>query len=139
MGWMHNRVRMIVGSFLTKDLLIDWREGEAWFWDTLVDGDEANNTSQWQWIAGTGADAQPFFRIFNPIKQSRDFDPEGDYIRSFVPELSDLPNEAIHAPWEANGDTLKKAGVALGKTYPRPIVEHKEARDRANAAFQATR
>lgn len=139
MGWMHNRVRMIVGSFLTKDLLIDWREGEAWFWDTLVDGDEANNTSQWQWIAGTGADAQPFFRIFNPIKQSQDFDPEGDYIRSFVPELSKLPAKAIHAPWEADGATLDEAGVTLGETYPRPIVDHKEARDRANAAFQATR
>ena len=120
-------------------MLIDWREGEAWFWDTLVDGDEANNTSQWQWIAGTGADAQPFFRIFNPLKQSQDFDPEGDYIRSFVPELSELPAKAIHAPWEADGATLEKAGVTLGKTYPRPIVDHKEARDRANAAFQATR
>ncbi|MCM2503025.1 DNA photolyase family protein [Aureimonas altamirensis] len=138
-GWMHNRVRMIVGSFLTKDLLIDWRKGEAWFWDTLVDGDEANNTSQWQWIAGTGADAQPFFRIFNPVKQSRDFDPGGDYIRSFVPELSKLPDKAIHAPWEADDDTLRQAGVALGETYPKPIVDHGEARDRANAAFQATR
>lgn len=138
-GWMHNRVRMIVGSFLTKDLLIDWRKGEDWFWDTLVDGDEANNTSQWQWIAGTGADAQPFFRIFNPVKQSRDFDPRGDYIRTFVPELAELSDKAIHAPWEADSDILKQAGVTLGKTYPKPIVDHGEARDRANAAFQATR
>ena len=134
-GWMHNRVRMIVGSFLTKDLLIDWREGEAWFWDTLVDGDIASNTAQWQWIGGAGADAQPFFRIFNPITQSEKFDPDGSYIRHFVPELKDLPKKAIHAPWDADASILKKAGVELGKTYPRPIVDHSEGRKRALAAY----
>ncbi|MCQ0988940.1 DNA photolyase family protein [Jiella sp. LLJ827] len=134
-GWMHNRVRMIVGSFLTKDLLIHWREGESWFWDTLVDGDIASNTAQWQWIGGSGADAQPFFRIFNPITQSERFDPKGEYIRNFVPELRDLPAKAIHAPWEADQKTLEEAGVALGETYPKPIVDHGEARERALAAY----
>ncbi|MBP0618078.1 cryptochrome/photolyase family protein [Jiella mangrovi] len=134
-GWMHNRVRMIVGSFLTKDLLIDWRDGERWFWDTLVDGDIASNTAQWQWIGGAGADAQPFFRIFNPITQSEKFDPKGDYIRTFVPELKDLPSTAIHAPWEADESTLAEAGVTLGKTYPKPIVDHGEARQRALDAY----
>ena len=134
-GWMHNRVRMIVGSFLTKDLLIDWREGERWFWDTLVDGDIASNTAQWQWIGGSGADAQPFFRIFNPITQSEKFDKDGTYIRRFVPELKDLPAKAIHAPWEADADVLKKAGVTLGKTYPKPLVDHGKARKRALAAY----
>lgn len=134
-GWMHNRVRMIVGSFLTKDLLIDWRKGESWFWDTLVDGDIASNTSQWQWIGGSGADAQPYFRIFNPITQSERFDPDGDYIRSFVPELKDLPAKAIHAPWEAGAEILEKAGVTLGETYPKPMVDHGEARQRALDAY----
>ena len=135
-GWMHNRVRMIVGSFLTKDLLIDWREGERWFWDTLVDGDIASNTAQWQWIGGSGADAQPFFRIFNPITQSERFDPAGAYIRRFVPELKELPAKAIHAPWQADEATLEEAGVRLGETYPAPIVDHKGARDRALAAYR---
>ncbi|WAP70547.1 cryptochrome/photolyase family protein [Jiella pelagia] len=138
-GWMHNRVRMIVGSFLTKDLLIDWRDGESWFWDTLVDGDIASNTSQWQWVAGSGADAQPFFRIFNPITQSEKFDPKGDYIRTYVPELRDMPAKAIHAPWEAGKDILAKAGVRLGVTYPKPIVDHGEARQRALEAYQAVK
>ncbi|NDV88765.1 deoxyribodipyrimidine photo-lyase [Aurantimonas aggregata] len=136
-GWMHNRVRMIVGSFLTKDLLIDWREGEAWFWDTLVDGDVASNNAQWQWIAGSGADAQPFFRIFNPITQSEKFDPDGAYIRQYVPELNDLPARVIHAPWTAAASTLHEAGVVLGKTYPAPIVDHGKARDRALAAYRS--
>lgn len=138
-GWMHNRVRMIVGSFLTRDLLIDWREGERWFWDTLVDGDAASNTSQWQWIAGTGADAQPFFRIFNPLTQSRKFDSGGDYIRRFVPELAKLPDKVIHAPWEASDTVLKKAGVTLGETYPRPVVDHDEARRRALEAYETVK
>ncbi|MDY8109793.1 deoxyribodipyrimidine photo-lyase [Fulvimarina sp. 2208YS6-2-32] len=134
-GWMHNRVRMIVGSFLTKDLLIDWRDGERWFWDTLVDGDIASNTSQWQWIGGSGADAQPFFRIFNPITQSERFDKKGAYIRQFVPELRDMPDKHIHAPWKAGRDVLEKAGVKLGETYPEPVVDHSDARDRALSAY----
>ncbi|EAU40527.1 DNA photolyase [Fulvimarina pelagi HTCC2506] len=134
-GWMHNRVRMIVGSFLTKDLLIDWRDGERWFWDTLVDGDIASNTAQWQWIGGAGADAQPFFRIFNPITQSERFDKNGAYIRQFVPELKEMPDKHIHAPWKADKDVLEKAGVKLGETYPEPLVDHSEARDRALSAY----
>ncbi len=134
-GWMHNRVRMIVGSFLTKDLLIDWRDGERWFWDTLVDGDAASNPAQWQWVAGSGADAQPFFRVFNPVTQSEKFDPDGTYIRRFVPELAKLPDKAIHAPWSATAETLAKAGIKLGETYPKPIVDHKAARERALAAY----
>ncbi len=138
-GWMHNRVRMIVGSFLVKHLLIDWREGEKWFWDTLVDGDPAANPAQWQWVAGTGADASPYFRIFNPILQAEKFDKDGSYIKKYVPELADLPPQYLAAPWDAPTIELKKAGVTLGKTYPNPIVDHKEARDRALAALQASR
>ncbi len=135
-GWMHNRVRMIVGSFLVKDLLIHWREGEAWFWDTLVDADLASNASQWQWVAGSGADAAPYFRIFNPVTQGEKFDPEGEYVRKWVPELKDLPKKHIHAPWDAPEDVLEKAGVTLGKTYPKPIVDHKEARKRALEGYE---
>ena len=138
-GWMHNRLRLIVGSFLTRDLLIDWREGERWFWDALVDGDEASNTSQWQWIGGTGADAQPFFRIFNPVAQGQKFDGKGEYIRRFVPELAGLSDRDIHSPWTAGAAALEKAGVTLGKTYPAPIVDHAEARDRALAAYRSIR
>lgn len=135
-GFMHNRVRMIVASFLIKDLLIDWREGERWFRDTLVDADPASNAASWQWVAGSGADAAPFFRIFNPTSQGEKFDPEGAYIRRFVPELKDMPNKFIHKPSEAPLTVLKDAGVSLGKTYPKPIVDHGKARDAAMAAFQ---
>jgi len=130
-GWMHNRVRMVVASFLIKDLLIDWREGAKWFWDTLVDADLANNTLGWQWVAGCGADAAPFFRIFNPVLQGEKFDPGGAYVRRWVPELRSLPDRWIHRPWEAPGSVIERAGVVLGKTYPRPIVDHAFARDRA--------
>lgn len=130
-GWMHNRVRMIVASFLIKDLLIPWQEGEAWFWDTLVDADLANNAASWQWVAGCGADAAPYFRIFNPTTQGRKFDPDGDYVREFVTELAGLPAKYIHAPSEAPENVLREAGVSLGKTYPKPILDHGEARRRA--------
>ena len=138
-GWMHNRVRMITASFLIKDLLIDWREGERWFRDTLVDADPASNAASWQWVAGSGADAAPFFRIFNPITQGEKFDPEGTYVRRFVPELKDMPDRFLHRPFEAPLLVLKEAGVSLGKTYPLPIVDHGKARDAAMAAFQALR
>ncbi|MCB1438316.1 MAG: deoxyribodipyrimidine photo-lyase [Nitratireductor sp.] len=134
-GYMHNRVRMIVASFLTKHLLIHWRLGEKWFWDTLVDGDHANNAASWQWVAGCGADAAPYFRIFNPITQSRKFDPDGEYIRRYVPEIADLPDKHLHAPWEAPEDVLSDAGIQLGQTYPKPMVEHSCARERALAAY----
>lgn len=138
-GFMHNRVRMITASFLIKDLLIDWREGERWFRDTLVDADPASNAASWQWVAGSGADAAPFFRIFNPVSQGEKFDPEGQYVRRFVPELKDMPNKFIHKPWEAPLTVLRDAGVSLGKTYPLPIVDHGKARDAAMAAFQGLR
>jgi deoxyribodipyrimidine photo-lyase len=136
-GWMHNRVRMITASFLIKHLLIDWREGEAWFWDTLVDADPASNPGGWQWVAGSGADAAPFFRIFNPIAQGEKFDPEGLYVRRWVPELAQLPAAVIHAPWTASPIELAAAGVRLGETYPEPIVDHAAARARALEAFKA--
>lgn len=134
-GWMHNRARMIVGSFLVKDLLIDWRKGEEWFWDTLVDADLANNSMGWQWIAGCGVDAAPYFRIFNPMTQGEKFDPAGDYIRRWVPELRRLPNRWIHRPWEAPNIILEDAGVIIGKHYPKPIVDHAIARKRALEAY----
>ena len=135
-GWMHNRVRMIVASFLTKHLLIDWRKGEDWFWDTLVDADPASNAASWQWVAGSGADAAPYFRIFNPVLQGEKFDAEGDYVRRFIPELAQMPKKFIHKPWAAPEQVLAAAGVRLGDTYPHPIVDHKLARDRALAAYQ---
>jgi deoxyribodipyrimidine photo-lyase len=138
-GWMHNRVRMIVGSFLVKDLMLPWQAGEAWFWDTLVDADLANNTVNWQWVAGCGADASPFFRIFNPVTQGEKFDPDGAYIRRYVPELARLPDKYIHHPWDAPAAVLSSAGVHLGRTYPQPMVDHAHARTRALAAFRATR
>lgn len=136
-GWMHNRVRMVVASFLIKHLLIDWRLGEQWFWDTLVDADPANNTASWQWVAGSGADAAPYFRIFNPVLQGEKFDPDGVYVRQWVPEIAGLPHEFIHKPWRASETTLAEAGVTLGKTYPQPIVDHDMARKRALAAFES--
>jgi deoxyribodipyrimidine photo-lyase len=135
-GWMHNRVRMVVASFLVKDLLLDWRHGERWFWDTLVDADLANNAANWQWVAGCGADAAPFFRIFNPVLQGEKFDPDGGYVRRWVPELARLPDELLHAPWQAGPIELAAAGIELGRDYPRPIVEHGFARHRALRALQ---
>jgi deoxyribodipyrimidine photo-lyase len=130
-GTMHNRVRMIAASFLVKDLLIDWRDGEAWFWDTLVDADPANNPANWQWVAGSGADAAPYFRIFNPILQGEKFDPDGVYVKRWVPELARLPPALLHRPWAASLDQAAAAGLRLGETYPRPIVDHAAARQRA--------
>jgi len=138
-GVMHNRVRMIVASFLSKHLLIDWREGETWFWDTLVDADAASNPANWQWVAGSGADAAPYFRVFNPILQGEKFDPKGEYVRGFVPELEDMPAKFIHRPWAAPEATLADAGVTLGQSYPRPVVDHDTARQRALAAYQTMR
>jgi deoxyribodipyrimidine photo-lyase len=138
-GWMHNRVRMVAASFLIKHLLIDWRYGEQWFWDTLIDADPANNTASWQWVAGCGADAAPYFRIFNPTLQGEKFDPDGKYIRHWVPEIAKLPDEFLNKPWDTPDDVLEKAGVTLGKTYPKPIVDHQEARARALAGLKKTR
>jgi deoxyribodipyrimidine photo-lyase len=130
-GWMHNRVRMLTASLLTKNLLIDWRTGENWFWDTLVDADPANNPASWQWVAGSGADAAPYFRIFNPVTQGEKFDPGGDYVREWVPELKGMPDKWVHKPWLADAATLDKAGLKLGVTYPEPIVDLKSSRERA--------
>lgn len=135
-GYMHNRVRMIVGSFLVKNLLLHWHHGEDWFWDTLLDADLANNSASWQWIAGCGADAAPFFRIFNPVTQGAKFDSDGAYVRRFVPELSKVPDKFLHNPWDAPDNVLEYAGVELGKTYPKPIVDLKQSRERALAAFK---
>lgn len=134
-GWMHNRVRMIAASFLIKDLLIDWREGEKWFWDALVDACPANNPASWQWVAGCGADAAPFFRIFNPTLQGAKFDPGGAYVRRWVPELAKLPTSAIHQPWSLDERQSRAVRFTLGRDYPKPIVDHGEARDRALAAL----
>ncbi len=138
-GWMHNRVRMVSASFLVKDLLISWQSGARWFWDTLVDADLANNTLGWQWMAGCGADAAPYFRIFNPVKQSERFDARGDYIRKWVPELRRLPTEWIHRPWDAPQSVLADAGIQRGAAYPLPIVDHRFARERALNAYAQLR
>jgi len=136
-GYMHNRVRMIVGSFLVKNLRLHWHQGERWFWDTLFDADLANNSASWQWIAGCGADAAPYFRIFNPIMQGQKFDPNGEYVRQYVPEISSLPNKFLFNPWEASDEVLKKASIKLGSTYPLPVVDLKQSRESALLAFQS--
>jgi deoxyribodipyrimidine photo-lyase len=136
-GFMHNRIRMVTASFLVKDLLVDWRVGEAHFRHLLVDFDVAQNVGNWQWVAGTGPDAQPFVRVFNPVNQSREHDPNGTYIRTWVPELAELDNVSIHAPWEVPAAELAKAGITLGEDYPEPIVDHAEARERALIAYKA--
>ncbi len=135
-GFMHNRVRMIVGSFLVKNLLQHWHHGEAWFWDQLVDADLASNSASWQWVAGSGADAAPYFRIFNPITQGQKFDPDGDYIRRYIPQIAKLPNKYLFSPWEAPKHILEQAGISLGCDYPSPIVDMKVSRERALASFK---
>lgn len=135
-GWMHNRVRMICASFLTKHLQIPWQSGEEWFWDTLLDADKANNIGGWQWVAGCGADAAPYFRIFNPIVQGEKFDPLGDYVRTWVPELARLPPAFIHKPWQAPTGLLAQCGIQLGTDYPHPLVNHEEAREIALNAYK---
>jgi len=130
---------MVVASFLVKHLLIQWQQGEAWFWDTLVDADLASNAGNWQWVAGCGADAPPFFRIFNPVLQGRKFDPDGGYVRRFVPELAGLNTRYIHAPWEAPAGELARGKVVLGKIYPQRIVDLDVGRTRALAALATIR
>lgn len=134
-GRMHNRVRMLVASFLTKHLLIDWREGQKWFWDCLIDADLASNSVSWQWVAGSGADAAPYFRIFNPILQSQKFDSDGAYIRAWVPELAALPDAMVHEPWSASPEALSRYKIVLGQSYPAPIIDIKFGRERALTAF----
>ena len=136
-GYMHNRVRMIVGSFLVKNLSLHWHHGERWFWDTLLDADLANNSASWQWVAGCGSDPVPYFRIFNPVSQGQKFDPDGSYVRRFVPEIALLPNTYLFNPWDAPEEVLKQAAIELGSTYPKPIVDLKTSRDAAQAAFDS--
>jgi deoxyribodipyrimidine photo-lyase len=138
-GYMHNRVRMVAASFLVKQLRINWREGEAWFWDTLVDADLANNSASWQWVTGSGADAARYFRIFNPVTQGRKFDPDGAYVRRWAPELARLANRYLHAPFEAPAPVLRDAGVELGKTYPHPMVDLALARAAALDGYEAVK
>jgi len=138
-GWMHNRARMLVASFLVKDLLVSWQDGARWFWDTLVDADLANNTLGWQWTAGCGADAAPYFRVFNPVTQGTRFDPHGAYVRRWIEALDLVPDTAVHAPWDATPVELSAAGVTLGEDYPERIVDHAEARERALAALATLR
>ena len=136
-GYMHNRVRMIVASFLVKNLLIHWHKGERWFWDCLFDADLANNSASWQWVAGSGADAAPYFRIFNPVTQGVKFDVDGQYTKQYVPELKDMPNKYLFSPWEAPDDILNKANVVLGDNYPKPIIDVKESREKALYSFSS--
>jgi deoxyribodipyrimidine photo-lyase len=138
-GWMHNRLRMVVASFLTKNLRINWLVGARWFWDTLVDADLANNTLGWQWAGGCGADAAPYFRIFNPVRQGERFDPQGEFVREWVPEIAALPDKHIHAPWQAPAGVLCEAGIELGRDYPEPIVDLKASRQAALGAFEQIR
>lgn len=138
-GWMHNRVRMIAASFLVKHLLQPWQVGAAWFWDTLVDADLANNSASWQWVAGCGTDAAPYFRVFNPVLQGLKFDGTGEYVRRWVPEIAALPNEWIHKPWDAPMDVLASANLKMGSRYPWPIIELTAGRDRALAALKTIR
>lgn len=136
-GYMHNRVRMIVGSFLIKNLMIDWREGQEWFFDCLFDADLASNSASWQWVAGCGADAAPYFRIFNPVLQGQKFDPNGEYIKRFVPELSRVPSKYLYSPWEAPEELLRSSGVELGIDYPKPIVSLAISRKKALDSYSA--
>ena len=138
-GYMHNRVRMLVGSFLVKNLLIHWHHGADWFWDTLVDADLANNSASWQWIAGCGADAAPYFRIFNPVTQGQKFDPDGLYTRRYVPELRNLPSKFLHSPWNAPDEVLKQSDILIGENYPKPICDLKLSREKALSAFSRTK
>ena len=136
-GFMHNRLRMITASFLIKHLLIDWREGEAWFWERLVDADPGNNPAGWQWVAGCGADAAPFFGIFNLIIQGEKFDPDGRYIKQHVPELASVNGKPLYAPWTMKPSMIEETGLRLGADYPEPVVRHEDARERALAAFKS--
>jgi deoxyribodipyrimidine photo-lyase len=136
-GFMHNRLRMIVASFLVKNLLLHWHSGAEWFWDTLLDADLANNSASWQWVAGCGRDAAPYFRIFNPVTQGKRFDPNGDYVRRYVPEIAALPDKYLQSPWTAPDDVLRDANLRLGEDYPLPVVDLKTSRERALAAFRS--
>jgi deoxyribodipyrimidine photo-lyase len=138
-GTMHNRVRMVVGSFLVKNLLLDWRHGERWFWDCLFDADLANNSAGWQWVAGCGADAAPYFRIFNPVTQGQKFDGTGAFIRQYIPEISNLPDKYLCNPWEAPMEVLEAANVKLGVTYPKPVIDLSSSRSVALEAFASTK
>jgi deoxyribodipyrimidine photo-lyase len=137
LGWMHNRMRMVVASFLVKDLMLYWKKGAAWFWEMLLDADLGNNTLGWQWVAGCGPDPAPFFRIFNPVLQGKKFDAQGKFIKEYCPELKGLPARWVHEPWEAPEEILEKAKVKLGKNYPKPIVIHDVARKRALKKYQS--